>query len=195
MLGTSASLGVETRRNVELKARISSLEQARCTARRVSNSYLGRLHQKDTYFRCRHGRLKLREVRDQPGELIWYQRASVVEVRKSDYHVIPVQNCRDLSDCLAAADGIRVVVCKLREVFLVNNVRIHIDQVEFIGNFLEFEAVLDTAAEEVAGYEQLNQLKNEFKISSSDLIAGSYSDLLEQHNSLLAGADDEFAVE
>ena len=194
MLGTSASLGVKTRRNVELKARVSSFEQALCTARRVSNSYLGRLHQKDTYFRCRHGRLKLREVRDQPGELIWYQRASVVEARKSDYHVIPVQNCRDLSDCLAAADGIRVVVCKLREVFLVNNVRIHIDQVEFLGNFLEFEAVLNTAVEEVAGYEQLNHLKNEFKISSSDLVASSYGDILEQQNNLLSEADDEFAV-
>ena len=78
----------QPRRNVELKARLDSLDVARDTARRVATNYLGIQHQIDTYFGCPNGRLKLREMNADRAQLIWYARADQAEARKSDYYLL-----------------------------------------------------------------------------------------------------------
>ena len=78
---------------------------------------------------------------------------------------------------LVAALGVRQVVDKHREIHLYHNVRIHLDRVADLGEFLEFEAVLgaDVSAEE--GNSQVRYLREQFGIADEDLQTGSYADI------------------
>ena len=99
-------------------------------------------HQIDTYFHCRHGRLKLRQIDGLRAELVWYARPDEEGPKPSDYQLVPLQNPETLKAALAAALGVRAVVEKRREIFLYHSVRIHLDDVVGLGHFIEFEAVL-----------------------------------------------------
>ena len=67
---------------------------------------------------------------------------------------------------------------KRREIYLFQSVRIHLDEVENLGTFLEFEAVVSHGIDDQAARAQLADLSQRFAISSTDLVAVSYSDLL-----------------
>ena len=58
----SSHIPVAPRTNIELKARLASLETAREVASRLATERLEDQRQVDTYFHCREGRLKLREI-------------------------------------------------------------------------------------------------------------------------------------
>jgi predicted adenylyl cyclase CyaB len=78
---------------------------------------------------------------------------------------------------LASSLGVLVEVRKQRKLLLWQNVRIHLDQVEGLGSFIEFEAVLSDEAPESAGHEQLAYLCKHLSIQEKDHVSGSYADL------------------
>ena len=164
-------------RNIELKARLGSLDAARATAQRLATAHLGWLHQIDTYFRVPQGRLKLREIEGQPAQLISYQRSNAAAARASEYRIAPVASTATVKAALTAFRGILVIVDKSREVFLYHNVRIHLDQVQDLGTFLEFEAVLDETIDDATGHSQVDWLCRQFEITPADRVPQSYSDL------------------
>lgn len=169
-------------RNIEIKARLRSLDAARRTAEEVGRSH-GVEHQIDTYFPCPHGRLKLREFVGRQSQLVWYARPDAAEAKASDYTLTPVADPAPLKAALSAALGVAVVVDKQREIYLSDNVRIHLDLVQGLGTFLEFEAVLGPAADgrwtdDDAGRLQVAELSRLFGLTSADLVTGSYADLL-----------------
>jgi len=165
-------------RNVELKARLDSLDRARAIAARIATQRLEDQQQVDTYFVCPHGRLKLREINSQRAELIWYDRPDQTDAKPCHYRRVPVTDPAGLKKTLAAALGIRVVVEKHREIYLFHNVRIHLDRVTGLGTFLEFEAVLGPQTAEEEGRRQVAQLRERFGIPAGDLLTGSYADLV-----------------
>ncbi|MGH7137812.1 MAG: class IV adenylate cyclase [Pirellulales bacterium] len=165
------------RRNIELKARIDSLEAARETCARIA-SFSARERQTDTYFRCSHGRLKLRERMALPAQLVGYARANATTPRASDYWLVPVSEPSLLKAALAATLGVLVIVEKQRDVFLYQNVRIHLDRVSELGEFVEFEAVLAPGDDEQAAFELVSALAARLGVETDHLIDGSYSDLL-----------------
>ena len=171
-----------TRRNVELKARYPDLQAGHDTALRIGAVDTDSLEQVDTYFHAADGRLKLREINSRveglSAELIWYARPDRVAARTSQFHVVPVPRPAAILEALDAGLGIQVVVRKTRHLYLLDNVRIHLDEVDRLGSFLEFEAVLDQGQEEATGYAQLEKLQREFGIAVEAIIGASYSDLL-----------------
>jgi predicted adenylyl cyclase CyaB len=164
-------------RNIELKARVASLDAVRSTAQKLATRQLGLVHQIDTYFHVPRGRLKLRQIDGQPAQLISYHRSDAAQARASDYRIAPVADAEVLKQALAAFRGIQVVVDKTREVFLYHNVRIHLDQVQGLGTFLEFESVLSDEVDDTAGHAQVEWLCGQFGIAPSDVVPQSYSDL------------------
>jgi adenylate cyclase, class 2 len=164
------------RRNVELKARLGSLDQARSIAAQVATERLEDQHQVDTYFDCRQGRLKLREINGRRSELIWYDRPDQAEPKPCRYYRIPLPDPALVKQALEAALGIRAIVEKHREIYLAQNVRIHLDRVAGLGTFLEFEAVLDPETSVEQGRQQVEHLRQTFGIPPSDLLTGSYAD-------------------
>ncbi len=171
--------GRVARRNIELKSKCGNLELARDAAMRLGARDGGVLEQTDTYFQCTTGRLKLRETAGRAAELIAYARADRVEARGSDYYLVPVQSPGPLKRSLASALGVRVVVVKRRELLLWHNVRIHLDQVEGLGTFVEFEAVLGDGEDETTGRDRVATLSLALTLRPEDRIATSYSNLIE----------------
>lgn len=167
-------------RNIELKARLTDLDAARKIARSIMTKQLGLQEQTDTYFHCPNGRLKLRQIEHTHAQLVWYARPDEVGSKASDYRLVPVTNPETLKAALSDAYGIWCVVRKRREIYLYHNVRIHLDEVEDLGTFLEFEAVLGPAVDDAQGHAQLADLRRRFSIPNADLLAVSYSDLLAQ---------------
>jgi adenylate cyclase class 2 len=166
------------RRNLELKARLESLDIARQRARELATDQLGHQLQQDTYFHCREGRLKLRSIDAGPAQLISYARPDCPDAALSRYHLVEIPDSAGLERALAAALGIWVVVCKRREIYLYHNVRIHLDQVDGLGVFLEFEAVLGPDADEPTSRERLDFLSRQFDLTPNRLLKESYSDML-----------------
>lgn len=169
-------------RNVELKARIASRDAARQIAQQIATQQLGTFRQTDTYFHTSRGRLKLREMGQHVAQLIAYHRPDAATPRGSDYDIVPVSDPESLKQALAAVLGIRAVVEKTREVFLYQQVRIHLDEVSQLGEFLEFEAVLSPTVDDAAGEAQLRWLSEQFGIRPADIVPQSYVDLIERQN-------------
>ena len=166
------------RRNIELKARLRELAPARAAVRELGAREAGVLVQMDTYFFVREGRMKLRETEGRGAELIWYRRADETALRDSNYRIAEVADPGEMKEELAQTLGVRGEVRKRRELWLWENVRIHLDEVEELGTFLEFEAVITSDAEAVRSPERLGRLIAAVGIREEDRIAGSYSDLL-----------------
>jgi len=166
-------------RNIELKARLRHVETAREIAEMVATERLATEEQLDTYFHCREGRLKLRQVNGKLAQLIWYARQNDTSPKPSDYQLVPVADAESLKAALTSALGVRSIIRKRRQIFLWGNVRIHLDEVEGSGHFLEFEAVLGPGIDDKAGHAQLIDLVKRFEVQDDDLLAGSYSELVE----------------
>ena len=168
-----------SRVNLELKAhdRDPAATAARCLALGATDG--GVLRQTDTYFAARRGRLKLRvEEGALGGELIAYRRDNATEAVKSGYVLAAVAAPEELAEALDAALGTVVVVSKRRHLFLWDGVRIHLDEVEGLGGFVEFEAVLPDAGDLATARAKVDRLRTELEISEDALVAVGYSDLL-----------------
>jgi adenylate cyclase, class 2 len=165
-------------RNIELKSRLSDLAAARELARSIATKEIGLQEQTDTYFHCPNGRLKLRQIEHTPAQLVWYARPDEEGPKASNYRLVPVTNPETLKAALSDAYGIWCIVRKRREIYLYHNVRIHLDDVEELGTFLEFEAVLGPDIGDEQGRAQLLDLRERFSIQDTDLLAVSYSDLI-----------------
>ena len=166
------------RRNLELKARYADLDAAATRLREFGARDAGLEIQTDTYFRTQTGRLKLREIEGKEAVLIGYVRPDEMGTRQSQYHLVSVADAASLKAALTDALGVRGVVAKHRHIWLWQNVRIHLDQVEGLGKFVEFEAVITSVDEETAAPAQLSQLSQLLSIRPEDQLAPSYADLL-----------------
>jgi adenylate cyclase, class 2 len=166
--------------NIEIKAKCNNLENARSIAARMQTEYLGVLHQVDTYFSTKAGRLKLREINGNTAQLIPYSKGYQTGPMQSDYALLSVENPKHLKGLLNTLLGTEFVVDKKREVFLIENVRVHLDEVAELGSFLELEAVYEnTSPEERAKQVQkVQNLMEVFGIRAEDLLDRSYVDYL-----------------
>ncbi len=165
-------------RNIELKARVRDPRRALRVARQVATRHVGIQHQIDTYFVCARGRLKLRQIDNSRAELVAYERTNDLEPKPCDYHLVPVTATEELKAALTASLGIRSVVVKQRDIFLYHNVRIHLDEVEGLGSFLEFEAVLDDEHGEAEGRQMVEKLSELFGLRDEDILPGSYGEMV-----------------
>lgn len=167
-------------RNIEIKAHLRDWDTAVETCLSLNTVNKGILRQVDTYFNVPEGRLKLREAEPGGCELIYYHRPEVVEPKSSEYQLQEVPPA--LKDFLATALGVNAVVDKERHLYLWRNVRIHLDQVQGLGRFIEFEAVLSEFYDEEDSRENIRKLLREFALESTDLLAASYQDMITYPN-------------
>jgi adenylate cyclase class IV len=166
-------------RNIEVKARLADIDIARRVAAAIATERLDGQHQIDTYFHCHHGRLKLRQIDGLRDELVWYDRPDAEGPKPSDYQLVPLAHPETLKAALSAALGVCAVIEKRREIFLYHGVRIHLDDVIGLGQFIEFEAVLGADVDEATGRALVDSLMYHFSIKASDLLANSYGEMVQ----------------
>jgi homotetrameric cytidine deaminase len=165
------------RRNVELKARDPDPARSLARARAVGAEDHGELRQRDTYFAAPRGRLKLREQEPGGAELIAYERSDAAEARESRYRIAPVSDGPALRDALAAALGVTVVVDKRRRLLIWEGVRIHLDDVEGLGAFVELEGVAPAGSDLSAEAARVARLRAALEIADEAIEAAAYADL------------------
>jgi adenylate cyclase class IV len=168
-------------RNIEIKARIDSIEALLPRAAALADQGPTVILQDDTFFRCPSGRLKLRTFEDGHGELIFYRRADRQGPKESFYLCTPTPAPDTLRQSLELAYGPAGRVRKRRTLFLVGRTRVHLDQVEGLGHFLELEVVLAEDEPADAGVHEARQLMQRLGIGPQALVEGAYVDLLAPH--------------
>jgi len=174
--------------NVEIKARCRDAEAVRRILRARGADFRGVDHQLDTYFRVEAGRLKLREG-DIENHLIYYERPNRPGPKRADVRLLPAEPGGELKRMLTEAIGVLAVVDKRREIYFIDNVKFHVDEVDGLGHFVEIEA---QAAVELGAPDPESDLRAQCQayldllaVDPDDLVSESYSDLI------LARADDE----
>lgn len=164
--------------NVEIKARCEDPDRIRLILEDHDADFKGTDHQVDTYFNVPDGRLKLRQGTIEQN-LIYYRRPDSKSPETSDINLVPAEHPEQLHNLLDNALGTKVVVDKKREIYFINNVKFHIDQVEKLGSFVEIEAIdEDGSLGKKQLHEQCQKYLDILGIEEEDLIAESYSDML-----------------
>ena len=165
-------------RNLEVKAVDLDPRATLQAALDLGAADQGLLHQRDTYFHAVIGRLKLREAPPRPAELIAYDRAELVGPKVSLYRVVQVADHLALIAALTDARGVRCVVEKVRRLLLWRNIRIHLDRVNGLGDFVELEAVATAPGGLEAERDRVEELRAVLGIADGRLVARGYADLL-----------------
>ena len=165
-------------RNVEIKARIASVESLLPKAAALASEGPVEMAQDDTFFHCESGRLKLRDFLDGSGELIFYRRTDQAGPKESFYLRSATSTPDLLREALSLAYGLAGRVVKHRTLFLVGRTRVHLDRVEGLGHFLELEVVLGENEPSEEGVREAHELMSRLGIGPHQLVEGAYVDLI-----------------
>ncbi len=164
--------------NIEFKAELRDLELARAQCRTLGANFVRTFEQTDTYFKLPDGRLKRREVPGEPIEWIFYHRSDRPTPRMSHFMLYSDEQAKARWGVLPLREWL--VVRKTRHLWLLGNVRIHFDQVEELGTFVEFEAQVSRKHTVKVCHEQIATLRQAFGPILGEAIGGSYVNLLDQ---------------
>lgn len=165
--------------NIEIKTQCRDLEEIISILQELNARHVGIDHQVDTYFNVPIGRLKLREGTIERA-LIYYERPDQSGPKRSDVLLYPAgKETTSLKQILTRVHGVLIVVDKQRDIWFVDNVKVHLDEVAGLGQFLEIEAIDDDGSiGEEALRKQCNSLMQRFNVMHEDLLERSYSDML-----------------
>lgn len=162
--------------NIEIKAKCADQEKVREILTSRNADFKGVDHQIDTYFKANSGRLKLREGNIE-NSLIYYEREDKEGPKQSNVILVKLEPGSQLKELLSKSIGVLAVVDKQREIYFIDNVKFHLDDVKGLGTFVEIEAidaVGNIGREKLL--EQCNAYLRLFEIKDIDLLTNSYSD-------------------
>lgn len=165
--------------NIEIKARVKDLDSLMDLMQALSDRPCRKLMQEDIFFVVGRGRLKLRIQGENHGELIYYERNNSSQARPSNYHIYATYQPRALQALLEASLGVRGRVRKQRLLYIVGATRIHLDNVDGLGSFVEIETVLEPSQSSEQGLAMVRFIQERLGIEEADLVGLAYIDLIE----------------
>lgn len=168
--------------NIKFKAYCKNKEQIRKIILFNGAKYIGTDQQTDTYFTSKSGSLKLREGIIE-NKLIHCYKENKSGFKINKLSLYPITPNSSLKEILEKTIGTKSVVTKTREIFSIDNVNLHIDTVNGLGDFIEIETTDSNGSitnEKLL--EQCNHYIKQLEINAKDLVSKSYSDLLQQNN-------------
>jgi predicted adenylyl cyclase CyaB len=165
--------------NIEIKARARNFAELRRGAEALSDSPAQVIPQEDTFFTTTRGRLKLRQLAPDHGQLVYYERTDASGPKRSNYSIFETGDPVGLKNTLSLALGVRGVVRKKRTLYLVGQTRVHLDEVEGLGEFMELEVVLRPGQSDEEGQAIARDLMARLGVAEEDLLECAYMDLLE----------------
>jgi adenylate cyclase, class 2 len=172
--------------NVEFKVELRDPELAVGLVRRLGATHIGVLHQVDTYFRVPDHRLKKRvaemDGHAEPIEYVRYERPDRSMAKISKFTIFSETEAAKLYG--SNPMPIRVVVEKTRDLWMIDTVRIHLDEVVGLGRFLEIEALVTPRQNVARCHARLAHLRRHLMPVLGEPIAQSYSDMLENSGDL-----------
>ncbi len=166
--------------NIEIKARVRDFDRLRRRAEGLSDTPVQVIPQEDTFFHTPKGRLKLRLLRPDFALLIYYERSDQGGPKRSNYYIYETHDPAGLKTALSRALGVRGVVRKTRYLYQAGQTRIHLDNVEGLGQFMELEVVLRKGQSETEGEDIAEEMMIRLHIEEDDLLKGAYMDMIEK---------------
>jgi adenylate cyclase, class 2 len=160
--------------NLEIKIQMDSHESALNVLRSLHAEFVKDINQKDVYYNMPNALLKLR-IEDDGESLIKYNRDEVNPDRFSDYDVIYMKSS-GTEKFFNSIFTVEAVVIKKRSLYLYDNTRIHLDTVQSLGTFMEFETLVINGMEDAK--ERFSLLVKKFDIDTTKQIKCSYRDLI-----------------
>ncbi|KAH8387645.1 hypothetical protein KR093_008509, partial [Drosophila rubida] len=171
-------------RNVEIKARIpggpEEFERRLEVAKKLTGAEGELIVQRDVFFNSpQGGRLKLRYLQAPAlSQLVFYDRPDEAGPKLSKFNKIEVDEPAVLEKILSQSNGTLGVLAKRRLLFLHKQTRIHMDDVQDLGHYMEFEVCLEPEQTLEQGQTIAEDLCRTFNIADADLMTGSYFDAL-----------------
>jgi adenylate cyclase class IV len=173
-------------RNIEIKARVVDIPAFQTKASQISSCEPAIIEQEDIFFNAPNGRLKLRifgvntELKDskEKSQLIFYARSDTSGPKCSSYSIYRSDDPAMLKETLSLAYGIKGIVKKRRLLYLSGQTRIHLDEVETLGTFMELEVVLQPDQSLEEGTTIARDLMVQLGVKAEDCLEGAYMDLL-----------------
>jgi len=175
-------------RNVEIKARVPQPSRLLDAVIDLADRGPTVFAQDDTFFACPNGRLKLRMFSPTEGQLIFYRRDDRAGPKLSEHVMATTAEPDALRGTLTLAYGTVGRVRKTRTLCFVGTTRIHLDDVDDLGHFVELEVVLRPEQTVEDGQAIAEDLMRRLSIEPKYLVRRAYVDLLAD---LSTGADDD----
>ncbi|XP_071516069.1 uncharacterized protein [Panulirus ornatus] len=167
--------------NVEIKAVVRDLARLHKCASKLSNNSGEVLHQEDIFFNSPQGRLKLRVIKDEKEELIYYERPDKEGPKVAimlKVHGKIGELSGDMSRLLSRCLGVKGTVKKTRTLYMVDQTRIHFDSVVGLGDFMELEVLLRDDQTVEDGEEIASDLQQKLGVEKEDLLSEAYMDMI-----------------
>jgi predicted adenylyl cyclase CyaB len=167
--------------NIEIKARANDVFILENLIQSMTKEKPIILCQKDIFFNVPHGRLKLRILSPGKGELIFYERPNITGPKQSAYVKSETNDPQGLKGVLLKALGMKGIVRKIRKLYFYEQTRIHIDDVEGLGHFVELEVTLQDNQTTEEGIAIAENIMRQLRLDKKDLIDVAYIDLLDSN--------------
>lgn len=162
-------------RSVEIKHELRDPELAIACLRKLDAISIGTSFQVDSCYRLSAGRLLKREIEGEPTEWIAYQRDDSPQARVCRFTVYSESEARDRFGTRQMP--VWTQVRKRRELWITGSVRVHVDMVDRIGWFVEFEALVSPKQNATRCRTLIESVRNQMRIALGEPISASYSDL------------------
>ncbi len=164
---------------VELKAKTDKLDPIRSKLVALKAKHVGTFQQTDRYFAVPRGRLKLRQTNSEKPQLLYYERENVSKPKRSDVFILEIPESKAFAALLKRILKTRVTVKKTREIYWYQGTQIHLDKVDSLGCYVEFERKTPNIPKEVEKNKKLlERMMETLEIPSENLEKLSYSDLV-----------------
>lgn len=152
-----------------------------------AEEYFGQLHQSDHWFEVgpRGTGVLVRKQAYAPPCRISIHRARREAISREELHLQPLELGPGDVTLLPASFGelpVLRVVRRARELWLWENLRIGIDQVDVAGIFLSLEAVIDEDHSEEANRQRVREVLSELHLAEGPFEPYTYAELVQREN-------------
>ena len=168
-------------KNIEIKAWAGDFNRQKTIAKTLCKHPGEQIWQEDIFFNISKGRLKLRIFDSGSGELIYYIRADSSGPKVSQYEISVINEPESLKNILTSSLGVRGVIKKQRALYKIGFTRIHFDQVEGLGNFIELEFVMQDYISKNEALQTVENLMKKLEIQDNQLINTAYIDMIPKY--------------
>ena len=163
------------------RARADSLDEARSMIEGIGASYIGSIRLTELYYKTSIGRLVVREIEGEDTlKLIYYAKRMSGIVTVFRVYVVYTRERGELKKILKDVLGTDAVVNISRDIYYLNQVEIHLDNVSKLGAFIGLKRMFGfKRGEKRRNIRLIKDLLEKLNINPDDLVDALYGDLLE----------------
>jgi predicted adenylyl cyclase CyaB len=165
--------------NFEIKTKIDNQSEVIKRIKNIGAIYKEKMDQTDYYFQTGTSKEKIREINNQEISFISYKRSEQKNRKDSNYTITTLSP--EQKESFLRNNRPLCVVSKVRQLWMYKNTRIHVDNVDELGDFMELETVIKNISND-QGLNEFNEVVDKLKIDLEKTEPYSYSDLILNKN-------------